>query len=115
MCLTIAASASFTTSWRSRTSYPSGTRPPIQMPLRLEAAILSRMSSPVTSFELREREQHVKGQASHGRRGIELLGHGDERDGAGIEDLDHLGEIRQRARQPVHLINDDGIDQPLVD
>src|ERR1700687_857752 len=37
------------TSWRSRTSYPSGTRPPIQMPLRLEAAILSRMRSPVTS------------------------------------------------------------------
>jgi hypothetical protein len=31
------------------------------------------------------------------------------------KDLDHLGEIRQRAREPVHLINDDGIDQPFVD
>src|SRR5215207_9756045 len=34
---------------RSRTRYRSGTWPPIQRPLRLEAAILSRMRSPVTS------------------------------------------------------------------
>ena len=32
-----------------RTSYPSGGTPPIHMPLRLEAAILSQMRSPVTS------------------------------------------------------------------
>src|SRR5712671_4757193 len=31
------------TNRRSRTSYPSGGTPPIHMPLRLEAAILSRM------------------------------------------------------------------------
>jgi hypothetical protein len=43
------------------------------------------------------------------------LGHGDERDAAGIEDLDHLGEVGQRAREPVHLINDDGINQPFID
>src|SRR6202035_158287 len=34
---------------RSQTSYPSGTKPPIHIPLRLEAAILSRIRSPVTS------------------------------------------------------------------
>jgi hypothetical protein len=36
-------------SLRSLRSYPRGTRPPIHMPLRLEAAILSRIRSPVTS------------------------------------------------------------------
>src|SRR6266851_9748383 len=66
-------------------------------------------------FELRERQQDVQCKATHRSGRIELLGHGDERDAAGIEDLDHLGEIRQRAREPVHLINHDGINQPLID
>jgi hypothetical protein len=46
---TVAASRSSMTSLRPRTRYPSGTWPPIQRPLRFEAAILSRMRSPVTS------------------------------------------------------------------
>ena len=45
---------------------------------------------------------------------IELLGHSDERDAAGIEDLDHLGEIRQRAREAIDLVDHDRIDQPLA-
>src|SRR5712672_1502186 len=46
---TVLASVGLTTSRRSLISYPSGGTPPIHMPLRLEAAILSRMRSPVTS------------------------------------------------------------------
>src|SRR6202795_2566403 len=34
---------------RSQTSYPNGTKPPIHIPFCLEAAILSRIRSPVTS------------------------------------------------------------------
>src|SRR5947208_3439267 len=44
------ASSSTTTSARFSTRYPSGTAPPIQMPLRLDAATLSRMRSPVISL-----------------------------------------------------------------
>src|ERR1700720_4193405 len=43
------ASASLITSLRFFTSYPRGGMPPIHMPIFLEAAILSRMRSPVTS------------------------------------------------------------------
>src|SRR5271167_3140615 len=49
MCCTVLASFSLTSNLRSRTSYPIGTVPPIQIPLRLEAATLSRMRSPITS------------------------------------------------------------------
>lgn len=45
----VLASASLTFSVRPSGSYPSGTLPPIQSPLRLDAAILSRMRSAVTS------------------------------------------------------------------
>jgi hypothetical protein len=44
-----------------------------------------------------------------------MPGHSDERDAAGIEDLDHLGEIRQRAREAIDLVDHDRIDQPLGD
>src|SRR3984893_14305439 len=43
------ASASLTTSLRFLTPKPSGGLPPIHMPFFLEAAILSRIRSPVTS------------------------------------------------------------------
>ncbi len=46
---TSVAFVSFTISSRSRTSYLSGSGPPIHIPLALLAAILSRMRSPVTS------------------------------------------------------------------
>jgi hypothetical protein len=46
---------------------------------------------------------------------LNCWGHGDERDAAGIEDLDHLGEICQRAREPVDLVDHDRIDQPFGD
>src|SRR5665213_2349308 len=43
MSRTVSASARFTTNLRFKTSYPRGGLPPIQMPLRLEAANLSRI------------------------------------------------------------------------
>src|SRR6202051_1745421 len=47
---TKSASSAFTISLRSLASYPTGTLPPIHMPFSLEAAILSRILSPVTSL-----------------------------------------------------------------
>src|SRR6266849_3549187 len=116
MCLTVVASASFMTSWRSRTWYPSGTRPPIQIPLRLEAAILSRMRSPVTSRSNCANESKTFSV----RRPIEVVVlncwvTATNETPRAIEDFDHFGEVRQRAREPVHLVNYDCIDQPLVD
>ena len=49
ICRMSLASLGFWISRRFSTSYPSGGTPPIHMPLRLLAAILSRMRSPVTS------------------------------------------------------------------
>jgi hypothetical protein len=81
------------------------------MPFFFEAAILSRLRSPVTSLsELSEREQYVQGEASHGGGGIKLLGHGDERHSMRIEDFDDFGEIRQAAGETIHLIDDDDAD-----
>jgi hypothetical protein len=52
-------------------------------------------------FELGEGEQHVEGQSPHAGRRIEGLGDGDERDAMGVEWLDQLGEVGQRAGQAV--------------
>src|SRR2546429_7595282 len=49
MVRTQAAAASLTVIFRSLVSQPSGAMPPTQRPLRLEAEILSRMRSEVTS------------------------------------------------------------------
>src|SRR6201995_2073638 len=46
---TVSASLSMTTSLRSFTPYPSGGTPPLHIPCFFEAAILSRMRSPMTS------------------------------------------------------------------
>ena len=37
--------------------------------------------------------------------GVEGLGHRHKRDAVGIEQLDELGEISERAGQPVDLVN----------
>jgi hypothetical protein len=66
-------------------------------------------------FELGKGQQHVQGQAAHGCRRIELLGHGDERDAMGVEQLDQLNEIRQRAGQPVDFVDNDDIDLAVPD
>src|SRR5438128_10822465 len=110
MCRTISASLSTTISLWSRHSYPSGGKPPIHMPFFFEAAILSRIRSPVTSrFELSKGQQHIEGQPPHRARGVELLGHRHERGALGVEDLDQLGKIGERAGQPVDLVDDNDV------
>jgi len=46
---TLSASSSTITSFLLHTGIAKSYRPPVQMPLRLEAAILSRTRSPITS------------------------------------------------------------------
>ena len=64
------------------------------------------------ALELGEGEQDVQRQPAHGGGGVEGLGHRDEGDVVGVEHLDQLGEIHERARQPVDLVDDHDIDQP---
>jgi hypothetical protein len=77
---------------------------------------LSRMRSPMTSrLELREGQQHVQRQAPHRGRRVELLRHGNKGRVFGIEDLDDLGKIGERAGQPVDLVDDHRVDPPRRD
>ncbi len=66
------------------------------------------------ALELGERQQHVEGQAAHTGRGVERLRHRDEGDAMRVECLHQLGEIRERARQPINLIDDDNVDPALA-
>jgi hypothetical protein len=54
-------------------------------------------------LELRERQQHIEGQATHRARCVELLGHRYERHTLGVENLDQPGKIGKRPGQPVDL------------
>src|SRR5271156_2797749 len=81
------------------------------MPLRFEAAILSRIRSPVTSRSNWAKERRTfRVSRSHGGGGIELLGDRHKADALFIECLNDLGKVSQRSRQPVDLIYNDGID-----
>ena len=59
------------------------------------------------ALELGERQKHVQRQPAHAGRGVELLGDRDEGDAAAVKDLDELGKIGERARQPVDLVDND--------
>ena len=85
--------------------------PPIHMPLRLEAAILSRMRSPVTSRSNWAKDSSTFSVSRPMRGGgVELLGDRDEGDAAGVEHLDDLGEVGQRPGQAVDLVDHDDVD-----
>ena len=56
-------------------------------------------------FKLGKGEKHIEGQPAHAGRGVEGLGYGHERDGVGVQGLDDLGKIEQRAGQPVDLVD----------
>ncbi len=66
-------------------------------------------------LELGEGQKDIQGQPSHAGGGVELLGDRHERDAAAVEDIDELGKIGERARQPVDLIDDDHIDLACLD
>src|SRR6202158_5908426 len=101
----VRASSWLTTSLRSRRSYPIGSVPPIQIPLRLEAATLSRMRSPITSRSNCANESSTLSVRRPIEVVVELLGDGDERRCLGVKQLDHLGKVGERAGQPVHLVD----------
>ena len=62
------------------------------------------------ALELGEGQQHVEREPPHAAGRIEGLSDGDERDALGIKDLDDLGEVCQRPRQPIDLVDDDDFD-----
>ena len=87
--------------------------PPTQRPLRLEAAILSRMSSEVTSRSNWANDSRTL----RVNRPIEVVVLNccvtETKDTpCWIEELDQLGEVRQRAGQAVDLVDDDKVDLP---
>ena len=57
------------------------------------------------ALELREAEQDVESEPAHRGRGVEPLGDRDEGDTGAVEHLHQLGEVHQRARQPVDLVD----------
>src|SRR3989442_3077518 len=76
------------------------------MPLRLEAAILSRTRSPITSRSNWAKEtKYVKREPAHAAGRIERLGHRHKGHGMLVEQFHQLGEIRQRPGQPVYLVD----------
>jgi len=64
-------------------------------------------------FELREGKKNVKRQPPHRARGVELLGDGDEGDAMLVEELNELGEVGERAGEPIDLVDDDDVDPAL--
>ena len=62
-------------------------------------------------LELGEGQEHVQGQPSHAGGGIEGLGDGHERDAVGVEQLDELGEVGERAGQAIDLVDHHHIDR----
>ncbi len=67
------------------------------------------------ALELGEGQQHVERQPAHRGGGVELLGDRDEGDAVGVEHLDDLGEVGERAGQAVDLVDHHRIDLAGVD
>ena len=90
--------------------------PPVHLPLRRLAAILSRTRSDDSSrSNWAKDKKHVEGQPAHRRGGIELLGDGDERDRSGVKGLDQFGEVGERAGEAVDLVDHDHVDLAGLD
>ena len=66
-------------------------------------------------LELGEGQEDIQGQPSHAGGGVELLGDRHEGDATAVKDVDKLGKIGERARQPVNLIDDDHVDLAFLD
>ena len=91
------------------------TTPPIQMPFFLEAAILSRMRSPVTSRSNWAKDSRTFSVSRPIGGRVESLGHRDEGDTMLVEHFHELGEVGERPGQAVDLIDDDRVDPPGAD
>ena len=62
------------------------------------------------ALELGERQQHVERQPPHAGGRVERLGHRDEGDAVGVEQLHELGEVGERSGQAIDLVDDDNVD-----
>ena len=67
------------------------------------------------ALELGEGEQDVERQPPHRGGGVERLGDADEGDAVAVEHLDQLGEVHQRAAEPVDLVDHHDVDAPRLD
>jgi len=67
------------------------------------------------ALELRKREQHVQGEAAHRGRRVELLRDRHERHPARIEHLHDLREVGEGAREPIDLVDDNGVELSIAD
>ena len=86
------------------------------MPLRLEAAILSRTRSPITSRSNWAKESSTL-RVSRPMLEVVLNDWVTETNETvmGVEQLDQLGEVSERAGQPVDLVDDDDVDPSCAD
>lgn len=57
----------------------------------------------------------LKHQPTHRGGRVDLQGDGAEADAVAIKHIDHPGEVRQRARQPVDLINNHDVNLAHLD
>ena len=77
---------------------------------------MSLIRSEVTSRSNWAKERRtLRGQPTHAGGGVEALGHRDERDAISVEQLDQLGEVGERAGEPVDLVDHHHIDAPGAD
>jgi hypothetical protein len=67
------------------------------------------------AFELREGEKDVQREPPHAGGGVEALRHRDEGHLVAVEDFHQLGEVDERARQPVDLVDHHHIHKPILD
>jgi hypothetical protein len=76
---------------------------------------LSRMRSPMTSRSNCAKDNKTfRVQASHRGCRVELLRHRNKGRTLGVEDLDDLGKIGERAGQPVDFVDDNGVHPPRL-
>src|SRR5712672_2952339 len=113
MARTISASPSAMTSLRSCAPITERRYPAHPHPLLLRGGdlVADALADDLT-LELRKGQQNVQGQASHRGRRVELLRDRNKGRTSGIEDLDDLGKIGERAGQPVDFVHDDDVDPP---
>ena len=62
------------------------------------------------AFKLGKGQQHIEGQPTHRRGGIERLRDRHKRGPGRIHPLDDLGEVSKRAGKSIDLVNDDGVE-----
>src|SRR3984957_21155938 len=62
------------------------------------------------ALKLGEGQQHIESQSAHASRGVERLGDRDERHLMRVKQLDQLGKVGERAREPIDLVDNDDVD-----